>query len=192
MTMGNDFSFVSSELNNLSDDIKNQITEVIYSWRDNVESVCVVTERFDCLNSLLSNNVPSNITEAITRRYFVDLESIGTDILRLYIDDPDQDIVIVGFKYNSNLNLVEKKIYKKSEDVTLIDRYNASGKLISSNETEFSIPKSDFLGSAEIAERMEQVANDKNYSIKFLKKGNSNQSYIRVYNWFYKRDLEDL
>ena len=178
--MGNDFSFVSSELNNLSDDIKNQITEVIYSWRDNVESVCVVTESFDCLNSLLSNNVPSNIAEAITRRYFVD------------IDDPDQDIVIVGFKYNSNLNLVEKKIYKKSEDVTLIDRYNASGKLISSNETEFSIPKSDFLGSAEIAERMEQVANDKNYSIKFLKKGNSNQSYIRVYNWFYKRDLEDL
>ena len=71
---------------------------------------------------------------------------------------------------------------------TLIDKYNASNELISSNETEFLIPKTDFLGRAELADRMEQVANDNNYSIKFLKKGNSNQSYIRVYNWFYLRE----
>ena len=188
MAIGNDFSFVSSELDGLSDDIKNQLTEVIHSWRDNIESVCVVTESLDCLNSLLSNNVPSHILEATTRRYGVDLESIGTDNLRLYTDGSDKNIDIVGFKYNSNLDLVEKKIYKRGEGVTLIDKYNASNELISSNETEFLIPKTDFLGRAELADRMEQVANDNNYSIKFLKKGNSNQSYIRVYNWFYVRE----
>lgn len=188
MTIGNDFNFVSSDLNDLSDDIKNQLTEVIHSWRNDVESVCIVTESLECLSSLLSNNVPSNVSEATTRRYGVDLESIGTDNLRLYTDDQDQSIDIVGFKYNSNLDLIEKKIYKRGEGVTLIDKYNASGGLISSNETEFLIPKSDFLGRAEIADRMEQVANDNNYSIKFLKKGNSNQSYIRVYNWLYSRE----
>ena len=43
MTIGNNFNFVSSNLNDLSNDIKNQLTEVIHSWRDGVESVCVVT-----------------------------------------------------------------------------------------------------------------------------------------------------
>ena len=188
MTIGSDFSFVSSKLNDLSDNVRNQLTEVIYSWRDGVESVCVVTESLDCLNSLLSNNVPFHVSEATTRRYFVDLESIGTDNLRLYIDGSDRGIELISFKYDANLNLIEKKIYKRGEGVTLIDRYNSSDELISSNETEFLIPKSDFLGSSEIADKMEQVANDNNYSIKFLKKGNSNQSYIRVYNWFYLRE----
>jgi len=188
MTIGSDFSFVSSKINDLSENVRNQLTEVIHSWRDGVESVCVVTESFDCLSIMLNSNVPSHISEATTRRYGVDLESIETDNLRLYTDSPDKDIEIVGFKYNSNLDLVEKKIYKRDEGVTLIDKYNASNELISSNETEFLIPKTDFLGRAELADRMEQVANDNNYSIKFLKKGNSNQSYIRVYNWFYLRE----
>lgn len=188
MSVGNDFSFVSSKLNDLSDNVRNQLTEVIHSWRDGKESVCVATESFDCLSDLLSNNVPSHVSEATTRRYFVDLESIGTDTLRLYIDGPDKEIELISFKYDTNLNLTEKKIYKRGEGVTLIDRYNASDELISSNETEFLIPKSDFLGSSKIADRMEQVANDNNYSIKFVKKGNANQSYIRVYNWFYLRE----
>lgn len=188
MTIGSDFSFVSSKLNDLSDNVRNQLTEVIHSWRDGVDSVCVVTESFDCLSIMLNSNVPSHVSEATTRRYFVDLESIGTDNLRLYIDGSDQGIELISFKYDANLNLIEKKIYKRGEGVTLIDRYNSSDELISSNETEFLIPKSDFLGSSEIADKMEQVANDNNYSIKFLKKGNSNQSYIRVYNWFYLRE----
>ena len=188
MTIGNNFNFVSSNLNDLSNDIKNQLTEVIHSWRDGVESVCVVTESFDCLSVMLNSNVPSHVSEATTRRYFVDLESIGTDNLRLYVDGSDQGIELISFKYDANLNLIEKKIYKRGEGVTLIDRYNSSDELISSNETEFLISKSDFLGSSEIADKMEQVANDNNYSIKFLKKGNSNQSYIRVYNWFYLRE----
>ena len=187
MSVGNDFSFVSSELDNLSDDTKNQLTEVHHCWRDGKESVCVATESFDCLSNLLSNNVPSHVSEATTRRYFVDLESIGTDTLRLYIDGSDKETALVSFKYDTNLNLTEKKIYKRGEGVTLIDRYNASGELISPNETHSIVSKSDFLGRVEIADRMEQVANDKNYSIKFVKKGNANQCYIIIYTWFYLR-----
>ena len=64
---------------------------------------------------MLNSNVPSHVSEATTRRYFVDLESIGTDNLRLYIDGlyPLLNRNSISFKYDANLNLIEKKIYKR-------------------------------------------------------------------------------
>lgn len=191
MNIGNDFSFVSSSLDDLAKNIKNQLTEVIYSWRDGVESVCAVTESLTCLGSLLGHDVPAEVSEATTRRYGVDLESIGTDNLRLYVDGVDPGVSLLSFKYDSDLKVTERKTYKRATQGVLIDRYNASGELISGDEPEFPVPKSDFLGSAELADRMEQVATDNEYSIKFLKKGNTNQSYARVYKTRYFRELED-
>lgn len=190
MDTGNDFSFVSPSINDLPAGIKDQLTEIVFSWRDGVESVCAVTENMPCLCSLLGHDVPSEVSGAITRRYGVDLESIGTDTLRLYVDGSDEGVSLVSFKYSSDLKLTEKKLYKKATQGVLIDRYDASGQLISGDESEFPVSKSEFLGSAELADRMEQVANDKGYAIKFLKKGNANQSYARVYKGRYFRELE--
>lgn len=191
MKIGSDFDFVSSTLSNLSGSLKDQLTEVIYSWRDGVESVCVVTESLPCLGSLLGRDVPSEVSGATTVRYGVDLESIGTDNLRLYVDGSGEGEVLLGFKYSADLNLTEKKIYRRAAVGMLIDRYNAAGGLISGGETEFVVPKSEFLGSAQIADKMERVAADKEYAIKFFKKGNANQSYARVYKGRYFRELED-
>ena len=101
-----DFSFLSPALNNLSSDIKSQLTEVVYCWRDGVESVSVVTESLDCLGAILNGNVPTEILEAkmypttvqasqayqYLPRYGVDLDSIGTDSL---IISKELDSVVV-------------------------------------------------------------------------------------------------
>ena len=183
MAIGNEFSFVSSELDGLSDDIKNQLTEVIHSWRDNIESVCVVTESLDCLKTMLNDNVPPEISEAkmTPPRYFVDLESIGTDNLRLYRDDSERmDISIVGFKFDSNGNLTERKDYWRDKEGVLIDRYDASGNLTSSKEPEIMVTKDDFLGDSEIANKVEKIANERRYDLVWMNKVNTKQSYIRI------------
>tara|TARA_R100001510_G_C7643190_1_gene200712 strand:+ start:1095 stop:1745 length:651 start_codon:yes stop_codon:yes gene_type:complete len=181
--VGNDFRFLTPALDNLSPDIRDQLVEVIYSWRDGVESVCVVTESLDCLKTMLNGNVPSEISKAkmTPPRYFVDLESIGTDNLRLYIDDSQRmDISIVGFKFDSNGNLTERKDYWRDKEGVLIDRYDASNNLISSKEPEIMVTKDDFLGSSEIADKVEQIANERRYDLVWMNKVNTKQSYIRI------------
>ena len=104
-----DFSFLSPALDSLSSDIKKQISEVTYCWRKGVESVNVVTESLDCLRALLNCDVPTEVSEGDfyhIPRYAVDLESIGTDKLRLHRDDASRDdISAVGFKFDLNMNL---------------------------------------------------------------------------------------
>lgn len=189
-SVGEDFSFLTPALDSLSPDIRNQLVELIYSWRDDVESVCVVTESLDCLRTLLNGSVPPEISEARMfpiPRYGVDLESIGTDNLRLYrdaqYDDEREGISIISFKFDSNGNLTERKDYwkdKTNDSRILIDRYDASDNLISSKEPEIMVTKDDFLGSSEIADKVEQIANEKRYDIVWMNKVNTKQSYIRI------------
>ena len=186
--VGNDFRFLTPALDNLSPDIRSQLVELIYSWRDGVESICVVAESLDCLRTMLNGNVPLEISEARMfphPRYGVDLESIGTDNLRLYRDDIEREgISLVGFKFDSEGNLTERKDYwnDKTSNKTrvLIDRYDASDNLISSKEPEIMVTKDDFLGSSEIADKVEQIANEKGYDVVWLNKVNAKQSYIRI------------
>ena len=59
-------------------------TELI-TERNDVLSVCYVTDSlFDFVKLVV--NVPQSIREAQTERYGVDLESIGTNKVRLYTD----------------------------------------------------------------------------------------------------------
>jgi len=187
-SVGKDFSFLSPALDNLSSDIKNQLVEVIYCWRDGVESVNVVTESLDCLRTLLNGNVPTEISEAKVYsipRYGIGLESIGTDSVRLYTDDEQRDdICAVSYKFNSDGDLIERKDYWRDktgdQPGVLIDRYDASNNLISSNESAIMVTKSDFLGSSEIADKIEQIANEKKYTVVFSNRVKSKHSYIRI------------
>ena len=76
-------------------------TELIISERDGDLSVCYVNEAFVHLYQSLVGNVPQSIREADTERYFVDLESIGTNKVRLYTDgDSERDEALHGYYVN--------------------------------------------------------------------------------------------
>ena len=178
MSLGVYFSSYHSSLTALSPSVLDNVKQVILSYRDGVESVCVIVPTLDILTEIVGT-VPSEVQEAITLRYFVDLSSVGTDKLRLYVDSPDPAATIIGFYFDSNNALVEKKIYKKDpEDIKalFVDRYNALGELISADEPEYQSDRTSWLGNTEWAD----LAEASPYEIRYLFKGAKPQSYIYI------------
>ena len=111
--------------------LRQKISELVFSCRDGVLSVCVVFPDVMYLRSLIAS-VPSQVEQATGKRFAVDLESIGTDRLRLYIDGQDDDEVIRGFYFDANLQMSVLKKYNRSDDPlsVSIDRYAARDHLI--------------------------------------------------------------
>lgn len=178
MSIGTYFSSCDPSLSALSADVLNDIEGLLFSYRDGVESVCVVTEKLSTLASIIGV-VPTEIKNASTRRYFVDLSSVGTDKLRLYIDSNDAKNVLIGYYFGSDNKMEIKKVYKRvSGDIFTIhiDRYNDQGILISSNEPELQSDRTSWLGSATWAD----LADNSPYYTRYLAKSNKPQSYIYV------------
>ena len=152
-------------------------TELIITERDDVLSVCYVTDDLFTFIKLVGS-VPQSIREAETERYGVDLESIGTNKVRLYTDgDSSRNEALHGY-YVNNGAIYEKKRYKRSDNGLLIDRFDASGALISADEPETSGDRSIWTGPSEIADAAEAMGGS--WSIVYMEKGNAPQSYIRV------------
>ena len=83
------------------------------------------------------------------------------------------------------MNLIEREDYWRDktgdQPQVLIDRYDASNTLISSKEPDsVVITKNDFLGSGELADKVEQLANEKRYIVVFANKIQAKESYIRI------------
>ena len=78
MSLGVYFSSYHPSLTALSPSVLDNVKQVILSYRDGVESVCVIVPTLDTLTEIVGT-VPSEVQEAVTLRYFVDLSSVGTD-----------------------------------------------------------------------------------------------------------------
>tara|TARA_R110000868_G_scaffold56712_5_gene175458 strand:- start:7180 stop:7713 length:534 start_codon:yes stop_codon:yes gene_type:complete len=161
-------------------DVLEDIGEVIYTMRDRMLSVCVVMSKFETLNKLIGA-VPDLIRDAVTKRYFVDLQSIGTDILRLYTDAVDPGVVIHGYYFDPSLKMLQKKNYKKVKPGELaVDRYDSNGVLVSSNEPEKQGDSSCWLGDKDFAARVEHEAISHGHDVRYTYKQEKPQSYLRV------------
>lgn len=169
------FAKHSEALNEMSFTLWPFITEIVFSYRDSQLSVCVVFKDIGALQDVIGN-VPSELQSAVTNRYGVDLESIGTSKLRLYCDGQTDDEMLRGYSYNGSKQLIESKIYKRStgQYPILIDRYNASGEKISSDEPEESGDSSFWKGPSEI------IDTASGHDVIYLRKVNANQSYMRI------------
>ena len=122
--------------------------------------------------------VPNSIAVVETNRYAVDLESIGTDMVRIYHDgNKEKNEVLHGY-YLNNGAIIQKKRYKRKEGSVAIDRYDAQGNLISADENEISGDRSLWRGPAEIADAADTIGDP--WVIIYLAKTNVDQSYIRV------------
>jgi hypothetical protein len=174
----------SAALDALSDTIKASLTELIFTVRDGLLTCCVVTDNVDDFRAILGGTVPNLLSLAPTARYAVDLESIGTDKVRLYIDSPYEDQILIGYYFTSvdeEANPYEFKVYKKvptDKNTVLVDRFNPVGDLISSGEPEKSVDVSQWKGPVAIL----NTAKSQGRTIVCLKKTMKNQSYLRIIN----------
>lgn len=156
--------------------IKSSIKELIFSYRDGKETICAVFNNKNAILELLGK-LPDIILNTNVDTYGVDLESIGTDKLRIYHTSTDKDKMLIGY-YIKNDSIFEYKIYKRTNDraLTLIDRYNANYELISENEREIRAERSDWKGSRKIFD----MADANNFYTNLLMKSNKDQCYVRV------------
>lgn len=181
MSLGSYFSHTDPSLSNLGSEVLEDITGVVFSCRDGVDTVCAVTSSISTLSSIMGD-VPSVIQEAVTGRYFVDLASLGSNKVRLYVDSDRANEMIVGYYFSSdNEMLIEKRYKKPSEDSPLlcpVDRYDASGRLISANEPEAVSDRSCWTGSASWAD----AADSSPYIVRYTHKLSKPQSYIFVFS----------
>lgn len=154
------------------------ISELVFSCRDGQLSLCVVFSDVMALRSVIGT-VPDVIEQANGNRFGVDLESIGTDRLRLYIDGQDGGESIRGFYFDQDLQMDVLKKYKRADGFgLLIDRYDGSGNLISPDEPESASDSSCWTGPQEIMDAAIDAQQD--HSVIFLEKGDKNQNYIRI------------
>lgn len=177
----NIFEGFSAALDALPEHLKEATSELIWSHRDGVLSVCWVTYDLDAYIEVLGGTVPMVITNAYSSRYFVDLESLTTDKKRLYIDSPNEGEVLIGYYFSSldpDAWPDEYKVYRRDgRDAVLIDRYSGDGSEISLSEGEVvSKSDTDWTGPPEI------LAITKNLTAHpiILKKTSKPQSYVRV------------
>ena len=180
MSVGTTLSHLHKSTSVLPADVLEDTTEFIYTIRDGVFSVCVVVSSLETLAKLIGP-VPDLIKDAKTKRYFVDLQSIGTDTLRLYTDAPEEDVVLYGYYFYPPHEMLQKKVYKKVGHGKLaIDRYNGNGVLISAAEPESQGDPSCWLGDKDFAARVEQEASTHGYMVLYTHKEEKPQSYLRV------------
>lgn len=155
------------------------ISELVFACRDGDVSLCVVFSKAMSLRGLIGE-LPAEIEQAESSRYAVDLESIGTDKLRLYVDGQEDGEVLRGFYFNSNGRMTVLKKYNRTDDKTIIsiDRYDGAGTLIGADEPESASDSSCWTGPQDILDAALDAQQDHN--VIFLSKGDKLQSYIRI------------
>ena len=176
--IGNIFANLHFSTQNLDAAILDKTTELIYCYRSGVESVTLVTDNKETLRALVGT-LPTEIYD--TNRYAVDLSTIGTEKVRIYLNSQDDNEHIIGYYFDSNNSVLQKKHYKKSNDAdAMIDRYDGNGASLSTNEAELSASKSDWGGNSALANNIERVAGENNINLLYAKRQNKDQSYIKV------------
>lgn len=172
------FKDYSEKLVSLPDQVKNDIIELIFSYRSGVLSVSAVFNTIDSLKTLLPFPIPLEISSATAVNYALDLESVSTDIVRVYyrpIRNPN--VEVIGYYLSSTGDITQKKIYNIfSRNSLSIDRYDSSNNLISSGEKEGRCEEIDWGGPKEIV----NIARDHDLLTLFIKKQDKDQSYIVI------------
>jgi hypothetical protein len=171
----------SAALDQLPDHCLSATSELIWSYRVGVVSLCWVTEDLAAFTEVLGGTVPEVITLSGSNRYFVDLESLGSDKIRLYINSPNDGEVLLGYYFSSlehDAAPYEYKVYSSvSKTEASVSRYTGSGDLISESEGEVqtNVP-ADWGGPKELLD----LCKEQPGTVRILKKTAKDQSYLRV------------
>jgi len=171
------FAGHSAALDALTDDQKEGIYSIIWSYRTGEASAAVYTYDRDILLSI-TGGIGSDMPQGSL--YAVDLESIGTDKIRIYVDpreDHTDNNVGIGYYYTPSGEVTEYKEYFKNYQTAMltIKRYKADGTPIST-ETEVPATASHWKGSQALL----QIAKDNEIPTVFWRKSSKDQCYMVV------------
>jgi hypothetical protein len=174
------FNGINENLDKLDETTKDAIIELIFSFRDSTETVCVVFKSFDVFSKLVGI-VPEKIIQDYesgkANKFYVDLESLNTNKIRLYTNYKEAGVQLIGYYTDANGNIYETKIYNDTGPTSVvIKRYDSNMNLIDDQETEDIAELSEWSGSKEIID----IALKNSLKIRCLKKSIKNQNYLLV------------
>lgn len=174
------FRGYSAALDDLNDNELDQTSELIWSCRNGELSVCWVTEDLDTFIAVLGGSAPEVATNNKSSRYAVDLESLDGDVVRIYIDSPEEDEVLIGYSFNYlsvNATPTEYKLYKRLTKTSLnVERYTPAGDLISTEGEAQTNVRSDWSGPVGLLDICEAQPG----IVRIIKKTQKDQSYLRL------------
>ena len=134
----NAFAGVSPALDALTDRQRAALVEVVFCYRLGPLSATAVFNDAEVFREV-AGHVPDKISQANTRRYGVDLESLAIGEPRFYLDGDELGTLLLGFSYLATGALPEWKRYRRDPDDkhrVLIDRYGSDNRLVSVGEVE--------------------------------------------------------
>ena len=179
MSLVSRFKKHSALLDSMSFILHNSVSELVFCCRDGETSLCVVFSNIEALSTLIGD-LPAEIEQAESKRFAVDLESIGTSRLRIYVDGQDDGELLRGFYFDSQNRMTTLKKYKRTDDKAIIsvDRYDGAGNIIGEDEPEAASDSTSWTGPSEILEAALDAEQD--HIVIFLSKSDKDQSYIRI------------
>ena len=74
---------------------KVKLTGLVFCNRAGQNSVTIVTDDLACISSIVGASAAAHLEDG-AKKYGVDLESVGTDTLRLYADYRQQGVELIG------------------------------------------------------------------------------------------------
>lgn len=175
-----EFKIYSEALSLLEEDVLSKLCTIVFSKRENVLSVCAITEDEKTYKKLLKGvKLPNNFLCNDYITLGVDLESISSDKIRVYKwFSKEKSIRIEGLYITKDGEILERKLYKQvSKNELSINRYNSSGKIISEKEIEKDCSEDEWTGPKKIVE--EALKNS--YDINFIRKTFKNQTYCVIH-----------
>ena len=156
---------------------KDKLTGLVFCNRAGQDSVTIVTKDLTCISSIVGSSAAAHLEDG-AKKYGVDLESVGTDTLRLYADYRQQGVELIGYYINSDGSVSQTKTYNKiSSDETAIERRDTSGVLLGTEDGEVKCDKSEWTGPSVLSDRAEASGLTHWYTRKTTK----DQTYLVVF-----------
>lgn len=175
-----EFTGYSAEFDKLPEAIKSNLVGIIFSVRDSTLSVAAGTKDKNTFEQLCSGfKLPQEVFEGEIVKWGVDLESINSNTIRVYVSfSKRSSIRIIGFYLDRGGKILGKKLYKSNTPTTLlIDRFDSEENQIGENEVESVCTESEWTGPKELVSIVKKAG----YAHNFLKKESKNQTYLVIH-----------
>tara|TARA_R100001015_G_C4572857_1_gene130654 strand:- start:221 stop:784 length:564 start_codon:yes stop_codon:yes gene_type:complete len=176
-----EFKKYSDKLTSLSEDIIKQIYLMGLCYRDGTVSMVPIFKDYKIFVKACENRTFEGIEEG-EEKYLVDLESLNSDISRIYILPKGVQYNLTGYYFDrQGKKLIEKK-YVTEFDARggaigcKVYRYDVEGKLMGQDEEEFG-SKDLWSGPSEILNTIER---SEKVHASYMRKTNKNQSYAKL------------
>ena len=176
-----EFKGYSTDFDNIDDEIRSNLSGIIFANRATDLTVVVGTCDKTTFNKICKNiSLPDEVFLYPSVKWAVDLESLNSDKIRLYCSlHRSSDVRLYGYYINSDGKILEKKIYKVGlPGELLIHRYDSADNLISI-EHEKECTETEWTGPTSL---LDHVKNSKDYECNFMKKVEKNQTYLVIHN----------